>query len=472
MRLNSPSRTPGGHVFYRKLNRTLPVIVRGEGIYLFDAQGKRYLDACGGAMVANVGHGVREIADAIGAQAATLAYVNGTMFGNEPVEALADALVARSPAGIEKAYFLSSGSEAVEAALKLARQYHVQRGQPERSIVIARTPGYHGNTLLALSASARAHYRELFEPWLLEVRMIEAPYPYRAGPLGAATPAMTGDALEDAIERAGPSKVAAFMAEPIGGSSTGASLPPAGYYARVREICDRHGILFIADEVLTGAGRTGRFFALDHYTNRDGSPVVPDIITMGKGLNGGYVALSALLTTAHIFETIRQSKYGGFMHAQTYSHHAVGAAAALATLRYIDEHHLIERAASVGARLQERLRSLATDGSGAHLVGDVRGVGMLAGVEFVADRATKRPFPRALKMVERLVDAGLQRGLVLWPNTGHADGVNGDLVLVAPPFTISEAQIEELVSLFRDSLADVASALDANTETPVAAAPG
>jgi len=469
---NSAPYSFGGHVFYRKLNRALPIIVRGEGVYLFDEHGKRYLDACGGAMVANVGHGVKEIADAVGRQAGTLAYVNGTMFGNEPVEALADTLVARSPAGIEKAYFLSSGSEAVEAALKLARQYHVQRGQPERSIVIARTPGYHGNTLLALSASARAHYRELFEPWLLEVRMIDAPYPYRAGPLGDAAPAMTGDALQEAIEQAGPSKVAAFIAEPIGGSSTGASLPPAGYYARVRDICDRHGILFIADEVLTGAGRTGKFFAIDHYAARDGGPIVPDIITMGKGLNGGYVALSAVLTTARIFETMREGKYGGLMHAQTYSHHAVGAAAALATLRYMDDHHLIERAASVGARLQERLRSLSSDGRGAHLVGDVRGVGMLAGAEFVADRTTKQPFSRALKIAERVVDAGLQRGLVLWPNTGHADGVNGDLVLVAPPFTISEAQIEELVALLRDSLADVAAAIGESLQVPTVASPG
>jgi len=247
----------GGHVFYRKLHRKLPRIVRGQGIFLYDAEGKRYLDASGGAMVANVGHGVREIADAIGAQAATLAYVNGTAFTNEPVEALADALIAKAPPGIEKAYFLSSGSEAVEAALKLARQYHVERGEISRRIIIARTPGYHGNTLLALSASARAHYRAVFEPWLLDVRMIPAPYPYR-DESGGASPAMTGDALEAAILEHGAHNVAACIAEPIGGSSTGASVPGQGHYARIREICDRHGVLFIDDEVLTGVGRTGR----------------------------------------------------------------------------------------------------------------------------------------------------------------------------------------------------------------------
>src|SRR5579872_7451274 len=227
-------------VFYRKLNKQLPLIVRGQGVFLHDDTGKRYLDASGGAMVANVGHGVREIADAIGAQAATLAYVNGTAFTNEPVEALADALIAKAPPHIEKAYFLSSGSEAVEAALKLARQYHVERGEASRRIIIARTPGYHGNTLLALSASARGHYREVYEPWLLDVHMIPAPYPYRDDQ-GPASPALSGDALEAAILEHGAENVAAFIAEPVGGSSTGAAVPPAGHYARIREICDRYG---------------------------------------------------------------------------------------------------------------------------------------------------------------------------------------------------------------------------------------
>ncbi|MDQ6780846.1 MAG: aspartate aminotransferase family protein [Candidatus Eremiobacteraeota bacterium] len=453
--MTQPLGAGGGHVFYRNLHRKLPRIVRGQGVFLFDAEGKRYLDASGGAMVANVGHGVREIADAIGAQASTLAYVNGTAFTNEPVEALADALIAKAPPDIDKAYFLSSGSEAVEAALKLARQYHVERGELSRRVIIARTPGYHGNTLLALSASAREHYRAVFEPWLLDVRMIPAPYPYRDDS-GGASPAMTGDALEAAIVEHGAHNVAAFIAEPIGGSSTGASVPAAGYYARIREICDRHGVLFIADEVLTGVGRTGRFFGLEHYHDRAGGSITPDIITLGKGLNGGYVALSALLASKKVFATIAGGKIGGLMHAQTYSHHAVACAAGLATLRYLEQHDLVRRAASLGAVLQQRLGSLTSDGRGAAIVGDVRGLGMLAAVEFVADRDSKRPFPRAVKIAERLVDAALQRGLVLWPNSGHADGTNGDLVMVAPPFTISETEIDTLVSLLRDSIADVA----------------
>jgi len=462
--MGAPRDVPS-HVFYRKLNRHLPLIVRGEGVYLYDDSGKRYLDACGGAMVASVGHGVREIADAIGEQAATIGYVNGTMFTNGPVERLADMLVRVSPPGIERAYFLSSGSEAVEAALKLARQYHVERKEPNRRIIIARTPGYHGNTLLALSASARGHYRKLFDPWLVDVRMIEAPYPYRSGPRGDRSPAMTGEALEEAIGAVGSQNVAAFIAEPVGGSSTGAAVPQRGYYATIREICDRYGILFVADEVLCGTGRTGKFFALEHFKDAGGRPITPDIITLGKGLNGGYAPLSAVLATGELFEAMRTSPLGGLMHAQTYSQHPVAAAAGIATLRYIDKHALVTAASVNGLILQAKLATLARDGDGAALVGDVRGIGLLGGVELVADRATKQPFARELKIAERLVDAGLARGIVLWPNTGHADGHSGDLVLIAPPLTITPEQIDELVTLLRDSLADVARDLAIKTTT-------
>ncbi|HET9342491.1 MAG TPA: aspartate aminotransferase family protein [Candidatus Eremiobacteraceae bacterium] len=448
-------------VFYRKLHKQLPVIVKGEGVWLTDAAGKRYLDASGGAMVCNVGHGVADIADAIAAQARKIAYVNGTQFTNEPVEELATMLAARAPWAAFKSYFLSSGSEAVEAALKLARQYHVERGDLARKTIIARTPGYHGNTLLALSASAREHYRRVYAPWLLDVVMIDAPYPYRAGPLGEASPAMTGDALETAILSAGPGNVAAFIAEPIGGSSTGASVPPAGYYARVREICDRFGVLFIADEVLTGAGRTGKFFALEHFRTRDGKPVVPDIITLGKGLNGGYAALSAVMATSAVVETIAKSG-GDFQHAQTYSHHPVAAAAGVATLGYIERNDLVERAATMGTRLLQRLRDATSSSDGAELVGDVRGVGMLAAVELVADTQTKRPFPRDMKVAETLVASALERGLVLWPNVGHADGHDGDLIMIAPAFTLTASELDELCARLSDALAACASKLRKN----------
>jgi len=444
------------HVFYRKLNRELPTVVRAEGVYLYDSDGKRYLDACGGAMVACIGHGVAEVADAIGEQARRVAYVNGTAFTNLPAERLADVLAKRAPPGIDKAYFLSSGSEAVEAALKLARQYHVERGESSRRFVIALNPGYHGNTLLALSASARSHYRAVFSPWLLDVRMIDAPYPYRADETAAS---MSGQALQAAIRELGAENVAAFIAEPVGGSSTGASVAPAGYFAAVREICDRSGVLFIADEILSGSGRTGTFFALEHFRDATGGPVVPDIITLGKSLNGGYAPLSALLARSSIVETLASGPHGGLMHAQTYSHNPLACAAALAVQKFVEKHELVRRASAMGDVLQRRLASLARDGDGADIVGDVRGLGMLAAIELVADRRTKQPFERSLNVAERLVASAHARGLVLWPNVGHADGRNGDLVMIAPPYTIANEQIEELVDLLRAALADTAHAV-------------
>lgn len=429
--MSVPHRYPESAVFYRVLDRELPMIVRGEGVWLYDSEGRAYLDACGGAYVANLGHGVSVVAEAVAEQIKKVAYVNGTAFTNEPVEALAAELRTLSPRGLDYAYFLSSGSEAVEAALKLARQHHVEAGQPTRHKIIARTPGYHGNTLLALSASAREHYKKMYGPWLVPVRMIAAPYPYRLAP---DDPAMTGDALEQAILEEGPETVAAFIAEPVGGSSTGGSVPPPGYWRRVREICDRHGVLLIADEVLTGAGRTGRWAAVEHFD------VVPDIMTMGKGLSGGYVPLSAVITSERVVAPIAKGS-GAFKHAQTFSHTPAICAAGLAAVRHIKGHGLVERSASMGEVLHERLRALL-DLPG---VGDVRGLGLLGGVEFVADKASREPFARELKVAETLVAEAQADGLVLWSNIGHADGVRGDLVMVAPPFIITEAEIDELV---------------------------
>ncbi len=348
---------------------------------------------------------------------------------------------------MDRAYFLSSGSEAVEAALKLARQYHVARGDSKRSTIIAQTPGYHGNTLLALAASAREHYKTFFGPWLTDVMMIAAPYPYR-GVYG--DPAL----LENAIVRAGPESVAAFIAEPIGGSSTGASLAQFRYFANVREICDRHGVLFVCDEVLTGAGRTGRYFAIEHFTDSFDRTIVPDILTMGKGLNGGYAPLSAFITKGAIVDTV-VSKSGGFMHAQTYSHNPLAAAASLAVQSYIDRHGLVDRAARLGIQLETRLSSLfdAHSHPAAQILGDIRGIGALWAIEFVRDRASKAPLPRDLHFAERLVERAKGFGLVLWPNVGHADGHNGDLVMIAPSFTIEPEQLDKLLALLRSSIA-------------------
>jgi len=326
----------------------------------------------------------------------------------------------------------------VEAALKLARQYWVESGKPGKHKIIARTPGYHGNTLLALSASAREHYKKMYGPWLVPVTMIPAPYPYRCKP---DSPAMTAQALEDAILKEGPDTVAAFIAEPVGGSSTGGSVPPQDYFKNVRRICDKHGVLFIADEVLTGAGRTGKWAAMEHFG------VIPDIMTMGKGLSGGYVPLSAVITSSKIIEPITKGS-GVFKHAQTFSHSPSICSAGLAAVRHIKKHNLVERSAKMGAVLHRALSPLGELPS----VGDVRGLGLLAGVEFVADKKTKAPFPRKLKFAERFTSAAQDAGLVVWPNVGHAGGEDGDLVMVAPPFIITDSEIDEIVSRFKTAL--------------------
>lgn len=443
---------PLGHVFYRKLNKRLPLIVRGEGCWLVDETGKRYLDACGGAFVANLGHGLADIGDAMAKQARQVAYVNGTTFTHHPVEELAAEVAALSPGDLNRVYPLSSGSEAVEAALKFARQYWVETGRPKKHRIVALTPAYHGNTLLALSASAREHYKTYYREWLVDVIRVPAPYAYRCACHGRPPlcPACDGSAVEQAIVKAGPENVAAFIVEPVGGSSSGATVPDAGYFRRIREICDRHDVLFVADEVLTGAGRTGTWAAIEPFG------VVPDLMTLGKGLGGGYAPISALVAPDRLVDRLAKGS-GGLLHAQTYSHHPVLAAGALAAIRHLKSHRLIERCARMGGVLHRQLQALR----GLPHVGDVRGRGLLAGVEFVADVDTRAPFPRAAGFAERLSAAALDEGLVLWPNVGQADGTNGDLVMIAPPFVISDEEIGELVQRLTRAIEQTARATKA-----------
>jgi adenosylmethionine-8-amino-7-oxononanoate aminotransferase len=453
------TRYPEGHVFYRKLNRSYPRIVRGEGCFLVDDDGKRYLDGSGGAFVANLGHGLSEIGEAMARQAAQVAYVNGTAFTNEPVELFAAELADLSPGDLDYAYFLGSGSEAVEAALKLARQYWNEQGKTDKRKIIALRPGYHGNTILALSASAREQYKTYYQGWLVEVVRIPAPYAYRcpcggnpkglpsvAGERGTGNggpdcPVCSGSILEETILREGPESVAAFIAEPVGGSSTGASVPRADYFRRVREICDRYQVLFIADEVLTGAGRTGTWTAIEQYG------VVPDVMTMGKGIGGGYAPVSAVMASRRVTDVIAKGS-GAFLHAQTFSHHPVLCAGGLAAVRYIRAHKLVERCAAMGPVFHAKLQALRKY----EVVGDIRGRGLLAGIEFVGDRVSRRPFPRKRKFAESFAEAALAEGLMTWPNTGQADGDEGDLAMLAPPFVITEAEIDELVARFSAAL--------------------
>jgi hypothetical protein len=436
------SKYPAGHVLYRKLGRRFPRIVRGEGCWLTDDRGQRYLDGSSGALVSNLGHGNAELAKVLGEQAARLAYVSGLYFTHDPVEELAAELTARCAPGLDHAMFLCNGGDAVEAALKIARQFWSESGRPEKKRLVALAPSYHGNTLLAMSASARPSYRDAFQDWLVEVTTVPAPYAYRCACRGEseACPACSGSALEQALLRVGPETVAAFIAEPVGGTSTGASVPRPGYWKRVREICDRHEVLFIADEVLVGAGRTGTWSALEPYG------VAPDLQVFGKGIAGGYAPLSALVTSRRVLDPIAAGS-GSPLHHQTFSQFPVSCAAGLATLRYLDSHGLIARCAAMGRVLHEQLAPLRDH----PLVGDIRGRGLLAGIELVEDKVTRRSFDRSLHVAEMLGDAAQAAGLVVWPNAGYLDG-KGDLIVIGPPFVVGEDEISELVRLLRSAL--------------------
>jgi adenosylmethionine-8-amino-7-oxononanoate aminotransferase len=430
---------PESHVFYRKLTRQHPRIVRGEGCYLYDDTGKRYLDGCGGAYVVNVGHGVSEIAEALACQAGRVAYVSGTAFTHDAVEQLAQEIARLCPGDLDLVYPLGSGSEAVEAALKLARQYWIESGRPGKHKVLAFAPSYHGNTLLALSASSREQYKATYREWLVQVVRAPAPYPYRCACSGRPPlcPVCNGDAIEEAILRAGADSIAALIAEPVGGSSTGVSVPAADYWRRVHSICQRHDVLLVADEVLTGAGRTGTWSALEPYG------VVPDIMVLGKGISGGYAALSLVVAPRRLVDVLARGS-GSFLHAQTFSHHPTACAAGVATLEYLRRHRLIERCAAMGRVLHERLRELLA----LPCVGDVRGRGLLAGVEFVEDKTTRKPFPASVHFADAFAATALDLGLTVWPNAGQLPNGTGDLAMLAPPFIIDEDQIEAMVTLF------------------------
>jgi adenosylmethionine-8-amino-7-oxononanoate aminotransferase len=434
---------PHGNVFYRRLTQPFPEIVRGEGCWLEDADGKRYLDAAGGAFVASLGHGNAEVAEAMATQARRVAYVNGTAFTTGVVEQLATELAATLPGDLDHLYFLSSGSEAAEAALKLARQYWVERGKPGKHRIIALAPAYHGNTLLALSASARPHYQSLFASWLVDVIHVPVPcYRCACGGSDATCPTCTGAALEEAIIGAGAETVAAFIAEPVGGSSTGAAVPRPDYFRVVREICDRHDVLFIADEVLCGAGRTGTWWAIEPFG------VAPDLMTIGKGIAGGYAPLSGLAAPRRIVDVLAAGS-GSLLHAQTFSFHPVACAAGLATVRLLKAHGLVERCAEVGAAFHTKLGGLK---SLPH-VGAVRGRGLLAGVELVEDVRTGAPLPRSLKVAETFTANALAAGLVVW--------AQGDFVMLAPPFIVTPAELDEIVARFGAALERTLSALAA-----------
>ncbi|MFC3615800.1 aspartate aminotransferase family protein [Lutimaribacter marinistellae] len=431
------------HVFPRHCHATLPTAVAGDGCYLIDTQGKRYFDASGGAAVSCLGHSDETIKNAIKDQVDQLAFAHTGFFTSEPAEALADLLIANAPEGIDRVYFVSGGSEAVEAAIKLARQYFLEVGQTERRHLIARRQSYHGNTLGALAAGGNAWRRAQFDPLLIGVSHIAPCYEYAEREEGESLAdygQRAADELEAEILRLGPETVMGFIAEPVVGATLGAVPAVEGYFARIREICDRYGVLLILDEVMCGMGRTGHLFACE------GEGVRPDIVTIAKGLGAGYQPVGAMLCSGAIYDAIAKGT-GFFQHGHTYIGHPVATAAGLAVVRQMLERDLPARVRALAPLMERALRDRL--GQHEHL-GDIRGRGLFWGVELVADRGTKAPFDPSRKLAGRIKTEAMARGLICYPMPGTRDGRNGDHVLLAPPFIMEDDE----AALIADRLGD------------------
>lgn len=433
------------HLFPRDFRKTYPTLARGKGVYLYDTRGRRYLDGSGGAAVCTIGHGVGEIADAMARQARRGAFAHSSQFVNRPAEELSERLLKLAPREFRRGrvFLTSGGSEAVETALKLARQYWVELGQPSRHKVLSRWQSYHGATLGALAVSGHAGRRKNYEPMLNPSPKIPPVYCYRC-PYEKTYPSCEiacAGALEDLIRREGSESVAAFIAEPLSGATLGAVTPPDGYWEKIRDICSRHQVLLIADEVMTGLGRTGLPFAVQHWG------VAPDLLVVGKGLSSGYAPLGAVLVREPIWKTIAEGS-GVFVHGFTYSAHPVSAAAGVAVLARLERHRLIQRVAELEPYFFEQLHRLDDCPS----VGNVRGLGFLAGIELVRDRSTRQPFPPEVRIGQALAHRAFRAGLIVYPGSGCADGRAGDHVLVAPPFIITRPQIRQLVDLLSRGL--------------------
>lgn len=426
------------HIFPRHTKQPPPTAVRGEGCYLYDSTGKQYLDASGGAAVSCLGHGDQTIIDAVKAQLDQLAYAHTGFLTSEPAETLADLLIEHAPGDLDRVYLVSGGSEAVESALKLARQYFVEKGEPERGRLIARKQSYHGNTMGALSAGGNAWRRAQFGPLLIDMSHIDPCYPYRLqndGESDADYGIRAANLLEEELLRVGPETVMAFMAEPVVGATAGALTAAPGYFKRIREICDQYGILLILDEVMCGMGRTGSLFACDQ------EGVAPDILCIAKGLGAGYQPIGAMLCSRQIYETIENGS-GFFQHGHTYLGHPAAAAAGVAVVTALLERGLVGQAKNQGEKLKAALH--ARFGQHPH-VGDIRGRGLFLGVELVADRDSKAPFDPARKIAAKIKAAAFDAGMICYPMSGTIDGQNGDHVLLAPPFILNDEQIDELV---------------------------
>lgn len=440
------------HVLHRSLTHTYPTAVGGDGPYLIDRDGRRYLDASGGAAVSCLGHSDQEVIAAVRQQIGQLAYAHTSFFTTEVMEELADFLIARAPAGLASVYFVSGGSEAVETALKLARQYFVEIGQPGRRHVIARRQSYHGNTLGALAAGGNEWRRQQFQPLLIEVSHVSPCYAYREQRADESDEHFTtrlAQELEAEILRLGADEVMAFVAEPVVGATLGAVAAVPGYFRKIREVCDRHGVLLILDEVMCGMGRTGSLFAAEQ------EGITADLITIAKGLGAGYQPIGATLLSGRIRDAIAQGS-GFFQHGHTYIGHATACAAALAVQKAVEQRGLLSRVDYLGDSLQAKL--VARLGQHAN-VGDIRGRGLFRGIELVAERERKTPFAPELKLHARFKKRAMELGLMCYPMGGTLDGRRGDHILLAPPFILEDHHVDEIVDKLADTLDSVLASL-------------
>lgn len=433
------------HVFPRHNKANYPTAIKGDGIYITDNNGKRYLDGCSGAAVSCLGHSHPAIREAIKQQIDTIAYAHTGFFTSEPAEQLADYLIERAPEGIDRVYFVSGGSEAMEASIKLARQYFTEKGETKRRYVISRWQSYHGNTLGALSAGGNRWRREQYKPLLVEMEHIDPCYAYRYQKDDETDfdyGQRAANALEAKILELGAEQVMAFCAEPVVGATMGCVPAVEGYFKRIREICDHYGILLILDEVMCGMGRTGSLFACE------AEGITADIIAIAKGLGAGYQPIGAMLTSKKIYDTITEGS-GFFQHGHTYLGHATACAASLAVQKVIDNDNLLENVRTQGFYLRSQLEARFSDHPN---VGDIRGRGLFQGIELVRDKSSKAPFPSSDKINSLIKKFAMEAGLMCYPMGGTIDGRNGDHVMFAPPYIINSAQIDEMLGYFEQAL--------------------
>ena len=440
------SKALGDHVFYRVPRKIYPKADRAEGVYIYDTEGKKYIDGSGGAAVVGIGHGIKEITEAMFQQAERISFAHSSHFTSQSAIDLASKLVGLSPKGLNRVYFLSGGSEAVETSIKLARQYQVERGKPHKYKVISRWTSYHGNTLGALALSGHTVRRRYYLPLIQHTPHIVPAYCYRF-PFGLRPEKCELECaldLEKTLLYEGPDFVSAFIAEPIVGATAGALVPKDGYFQKIREICDHYDILFIADEVMTGIGRTGKNFGVDHWG------VVPDMIVAAKGLSSGYTPLFAVIVKEEIHQIIKEGS-GAFVHGHTFNQNPLSCAIGCAVIDYLIKHDLVSRTAKMGEYFLRALQSLTRH----EIVGDVRGKGLFAGVEFVKDKKTKEPFDLKLKLNDLIASRAFEKGLITYPGGGGADGIKGDHLLLAPPFIITEEQIDKMVSILDETIVEI-----------------